>query len=707
MKSLSDRLNHARQSRFVGRQAELELFRGALHAEEPAFQLLYIHGPGGIGKTTLLREFVRICETSDIGSVYLDTQGVEPAPEPFLRALATALQVAGAEDAAAALAQSPGPRVLVLDTCEHLAPLDAWLRESFLPKLGADSLVVMASRQPPQPVWRSDPGWSALLRLVSLRNLTPDESRAYLARREIPGEEHEAFLQFTHGHPLALSLVAEVFHQPGMRPFQPDEAPDLIRSLLERFVQHVPGPRHRAALEACALVRITTETILSELLASDDTTADGRPDARPDAPEVFDWLRGLSFMDSGPLGVYPHELAREAIATDLRWRNKERYADLHRRARVYYKRRVQETHGIEQQLVLWEYIFLHRDNPIVRPFFDWEAAGDLATEPARPADLPAILELTRTHEGDESAEWVRFWFERQPERFVVVRDARKDLRGYLSMLSLGAARPEDLQKDPATRIALEYLKKHAPLRDGDAVTYFRHWMARDTYQEVSPAQSLLIVRIVQHFFAEAGLAFSFVAVAQPLFWTLPFAYADLQRMSDAEFADGGREYGVFGHDWRKVSPLPWLDVLAERELGGFLFPQSAPEPVETLHVLSREEFDQAVKDAVKNWLQPDALRQSPLLRTRLVGGAGADDPASKARVETLKARIKAVTEQMKSNPRDLRFLRAVHYTYLQPLDTQELAASRIGVPFSTYRRHLASGLGRIAELLWQREVGEV
>jgi len=699
VKSLSDRLNRARQSRFVGRQAELDLFRGALEAEEPAFQLLYIHGPGGIGKTTLLREFVRICETSDVGSVYLDTQSVEPAPEPFLRALATALEVDRPEEAAAALARRPGPRVLVLDTCEHLAPLDAWLRESFLPKLGADSLVVMASRQPPQPVWRSDPGWSALLRLVSLRNLSPDESRAYLSRREIPGAEHEAFLQFTHGHPLALSLVAEVFHQPGMRPFQPDEAPDLIRSLLERFVQNVPGPRHRSALEACALVRITTEPLLGELLAGDD--------GHPDAPELFEWLRGLSFIDVGRLGVYPHELAREAIATDLRWRNKERYGDLHRRARGYYKRRVQETQGIEQQLVLWEYIFLHRDNPIVRPFFDWEAAGDLATEAARPADLPAILELTQTHEGEESARWVRFWFERQPERFVVVRDAKKELRGFLSMLSLSSARAEDLKKDPATRIALDHLKKHAPLRQGDAVTYFRHWMARDTYQQVSSAQSLLIVRIVQHFFAEAGLAFSFVAVSNPLFWMPPFAYADLQRISAADFAGEGRTYGVFGHDWRKVPPLPWLDLLAERELGGFMLPPSAPKPVETLLVLSREEFDSAVKDAVKNWLQPDALRQSPLLRTRLVGGAGAEDAATKARVETLKARIKEVTEQMKSNPRDLRFLRAVHYTYLQPLDTQELAASRIGVPFSTYRRHLASGLGRLAELLWQREVGEV
>ena len=34
--------------------------------------------------------------------------------------------------------------------------------------------------------------------------------------------------------------------------------------------------------------------------------------------ELFEWLRNLSFIESGPLGLFPHDLAREALVADLR-----------------------------------------------------------------------------------------------------------------------------------------------------------------------------------------------------------------------------------------------------------------------------------------------------------------------------------------------------------------------------------------------------
>ena len=156
--------------------------------------------------------------------------------------------------------------VLLVDTYELLCPLENWLREEFLPELPESMLIVFAGREPPVKEWLSDPGWQTLLRVVSLRNLAPEEGREYLKRRNIPETQISAVLDFTHGHPLALSLVADSFDQRSDLQFKPEAAPDMVKTLLEQFVQKLPGPAHRAALEASALVRVTTESILAAML---------------------------------------------------------------------------------------------------------------------------------------------------------------------------------------------------------------------------------------------------------------------------------------------------------------------------------------------------------------------------------------------------------------------------------------------------------
>ena len=81
---LADRLSAARQSQFVGRASELALFQSALAAAELPFHVLYLSGIGGVGKTTLLREFMRRCELHEPRAIYLDARTIEPSPDSFL-----------------------------------------------------------------------------------------------------------------------------------------------------------------------------------------------------------------------------------------------------------------------------------------------------------------------------------------------------------------------------------------------------------------------------------------------------------------------------------------------------------------------------------------------------------------------------------------------------------------------------------------------
>src|SRR3712207_4660438 len=59
---LADRLNAARQRQFVGRVGERDLLRDVLAGAEMPFCVLYIFGPGGVGKTALLGEYMGICQ---------------------------------------------------------------------------------------------------------------------------------------------------------------------------------------------------------------------------------------------------------------------------------------------------------------------------------------------------------------------------------------------------------------------------------------------------------------------------------------------------------------------------------------------------------------------------------------------------------------------------------------------------------------------
>ena len=75
-----NRLGAARERQFVGRSAEVELFRSALTAAELPFNVLYIYGPGGVGKSALLNAFARAAEQMDAGLCSLDARSFEPLP---------------------------------------------------------------------------------------------------------------------------------------------------------------------------------------------------------------------------------------------------------------------------------------------------------------------------------------------------------------------------------------------------------------------------------------------------------------------------------------------------------------------------------------------------------------------------------------------------------------------------------------------------
>lgn len=111
--------------------------------------MLLVHGPGGVGKTSLLGQFSRLAEQAGATVASLDAQLLNRRPSTFQASLALALGADPAAPSVEALARHADRSVVLVDTYELLAPLDDWLREVFLPQLPEHVLTVLASRQPP------------------------------------------------------------------------------------------------------------------------------------------------------------------------------------------------------------------------------------------------------------------------------------------------------------------------------------------------------------------------------------------------------------------------------------------------------------------------------------------------------------------------------------------------------------------------------
>ena len=274
---LGQRLERERARRFVG-AAELELFTARLQvaaAGETAwdlFSVLWVHGPGGIGKSTLLGAYAEAAQNAGFTVAHIDARRIRPTPAGIQAALRESLDPV--ESVPEPSAGPDGDRgrgsiVVIVDAAERLEPAEGWLREEFLPSLPAQTVVVIAGRRPPGEEWRADPGWREPLRVVSLRNLSRDAVQTLLAVERIPGDALGQVMALTHGHPLALSLLIDAVRRSGTGPELPaalDELPDLVRALLSRLVDQVPSSRHRAALQACAHAAVITEPVLRSAL---------------------------------------------------------------------------------------------------------------------------------------------------------------------------------------------------------------------------------------------------------------------------------------------------------------------------------------------------------------------------------------------------------------------------------------------------------
>ena len=541
---LGELVDSERHRNFVGRRRELAGFDDAVAGRSSSCRVLFVHGPGGIGKTTLLLELRARARSTGRTVALLDGRDVDPSPEGFEHAVAAAL--GRPRDASRPDSDDlPLDLVMLIDGYEQLAPIDPWLRGEFIPSLAADAVVVLAGRDAPPSAWLVDAGWRHIVAVHRLDPFDVAESGQLFDLAGVAAQDRPQLMELGRGHPLALALLADAART-GVVPTSLADVPALVTALLDTLLRGAPTQAHVEGLAVCTTAWVTTEDLLR------DVVGDG-------APEVWAWLERRPFIVSGPRGLTPHDLARDVLDTEFERRSPERYRSLHRIVHDHTVAALRAAHGAERQVRAQQLMHLHRRAPFTAVTKALRGQGSTALVPAKPGEREQVLSLIERFEGPASVELAAAWLDHQPDELSVVR-AEEGVRGYAYHIfhPTGSALED---RDPVVRAALDHVAHHGPTRPGERVNiarFFggRHEHQRDLYAVLAGPVSSLVEWVTR------PLAWSFVIVTDTAYWEPIFDYLGFARLIEIEV--GGLGHVGYGVDWRRLPVEVWLDLMNER-----------------------------------------------------------------------------------------------------------------------------------------------
>jgi hypothetical protein len=431
---LGDHLASVDAARFSGRRRLLR-WVDELLAGTGTTRVALVHGPGGIGKSALLREVGRRAMASGRVVWSLDARALEPVPGELERALAGA-------------ADQPGAVVLV-DSFERAPALGALLRERVLPGLAADAVVVVAGREAASPDWFRD-GWEHVCADVPLPPLPPEEARELLAACGVTDAAVvDPLVDWASGSPLALTLAAG-----GDRRNGPVDLAgvDLARMIVRRLAGDELGAVDADVLEVAAVARAVDARLLAAVLPGRPTRA------------AAETLRASSVAELVGARVTLHDLVRTALRDDLRRRVPERYGDL--RCRIADHLYLRATGG--EPRLLSDLIELI-DDQAVRWGIGGNAGDTCRVDAWRSDEVDDIVGAYNAHKVDPG--WwddLATLVDAAPEMGIVARDLDGGPLGFC-VATTAARPPAAAESDPIVAPLLA----DARARGGERTMIFR------------------------------------------------------------------------------------------------------------------------------------------------------------------------------------------------------------------------------------------
>jgi hypothetical protein len=662
--TLAERLADRDEQRFVGRERELAFFE-SLFVDDPPAQVVLVHGPGGIGKSTLLREIARRGAQRGWTAQIVEGRDLAPVPGEI-------------ESALGDVTDAPRPLIL-FDTYERMSAADGWLRGRLLPSLPAHALVVLAGRATPDPGW-FEGGWERLAVELKLEPMPADAAlRLIKAHGLDDGDLAQQLIAWAAGSPLALALSADAVQPDGTTwtPERIHEHPNLVQAILHRIARTELDGGNLDVAAVAAIARVCDEPMLRDVLPEVDHQA------------AYTWLRERTFSEPVAGGIALHEIVRQAMRADLRARDPERDRELRRRIADHLFLRGLRA-GPRTVVDLAELV----ENPAVRWGFGADGSTTHRPDLWRAEDLPIARE--RILSKPDGAVWwdsTQLVLEQAPDRVVAVRDAHDTLCGIAI-----AVTPDNAPAVAERDICLGPWLAHArAAHAGEEVLIWRDSIDFVAHGDrSSPVLSILNTAAI----LRSGLnnpRWSYIPIDPGNEAAVAFARAvNTTHLNHLDVDLGAKLVQCHQIDHSDDGLLGGVRSAVYGELGlGVPGPIQRRDDAAPLASAVHGGSDQpvtrdAVRDALRNLHQPLALATSPL----------ATGTTTEQRAASVRAAVQdAVAKAFGDSPAEQLLRRIVQRGYLDPDGSHELAADELHVSRATYFRRLRAASQRVADYL--------